>query len=414
MEKSVTERAQSIASTLDPQLFENKLTGSNLDLDSPDYQKLKGVLTDLHKIYSNSRFVYVMGKQENSNEIFFFADSEEADSEDYSPPGDLYSTEYEDDPASYRLFAGDLASAAYIDQDRWGTWLTGLAPIKKDGKVVAVVGIDLSIREQYIPFVASQTLIPILIGLIALFMLLSIRQMEMKTLEQVRVKEKTLSLAVHEIRTPMTGILLGIESLIEDLKTAFSKGSLKADLLQIHKEAERILTYFNNLLTSTVLDSGKKLTEEVFSLEQVILDSMSHFELIEREKNLKVIYENKSKSELLIKSNKDWVKLIIDNLLSNAIKYSFEKTEIKILTNRKKEGIVLEVHNKGLGIPKDELSKIFQEYYRDQKMKGRVEGSGIGLHTTQKIVEKIGGKISVSSTAGKETVFKVVLPAPLA
>jgi signal transduction histidine kinase len=96
-------------------------------------------------------------------------------------------------------------------------------------------------------------------------------------------------------------------------------------------------------------------------------------------------------------------------LLSNALKYSSpdRKPEVKIVSYQEKEFTILQVSDNGLGLSKENQSKIFGMFKRVHQ---HVEGSGIGLYIIKKMIENVGGKIEVKSEVGKGTTFKVVLP----
>jgi PAS domain S-box-containing protein len=121
------------------------LSGTAADLESPGYQKLKGQLSAVRSANPRCRFVYIMGRRADGA-VFFFADSEPPDSEEYSPPGQIYdeaSTEYR------RVFESKTDALAGPVADRWGTWISALVPITspQSRALIAVLGIDVDARD---------------------------------------------------------------------------------------------------------------------------------------------------------------------------------------------------------------------------------------------------------------------------
>ncbi len=136
----LTEEAIRTAESLNPRLIA-ELADSESSPDAPAYRRLKGYLEILRGAIPGSRFVYLLGQGENG-EIFFLADSEDPDSPDHSPPGQAYP---EASPELRRIFEDGRPAAEGPLADRWGTWVSGLAPVAdpRTGRVEAVLGVDI-------------------------------------------------------------------------------------------------------------------------------------------------------------------------------------------------------------------------------------------------------------------------------
>jgi hypothetical protein len=117
------------------------LTGSPADLNSSNYLKLKTLVTDQKETTSSARFVYLLGQYDNGT-VFFFIDSEPADSPDNSPPGQIFSVHSETIDNAFNGTAGTGGPLA----DPWGVWVSGMVPIldPETGEVIAVLGMDIS------------------------------------------------------------------------------------------------------------------------------------------------------------------------------------------------------------------------------------------------------------------------------
>ncbi len=120
------------------------LEGSARDLTSSTFTDIREDLKRIHAAVDNSRFVYLMGVKDDK--VIFLADAEDMDSPDYSPPGEVYD---ETTPLLRRVFAEDIAATEGPVTDHYGTWVSGLTPLRdpQDGHVVAVFGIDISAAD---------------------------------------------------------------------------------------------------------------------------------------------------------------------------------------------------------------------------------------------------------------------------
>ncbi|MEI7953864.1 MAG: PAS domain S-box protein, partial [Verrucomicrobiota bacterium] len=117
-------KTQLLAQTIDPEVIQ-KFSASEADLQRPEYQRLKEQLTLTRAAIPQCRFLYLMGRQPDGK-LVFFVDSEDPDSKDYSPPGQIY----EEAPDSYRrVFATATATTEGPASDRWGSWMTGFVPL---------------------------------------------------------------------------------------------------------------------------------------------------------------------------------------------------------------------------------------------------------------------------------------------
>jgi len=134
-------QAQLLSESLDPELLRN-LTGTEADLDSPSYQRIKQHLILLRSAYTNIRFIYLMNRRDNG-EIYFLADSEPPESDDYSPPGQVYN---EADAVESRMFQDVQQAVDGPTTDRWGTWITAYVVISDPNtdRTLALFGIDIA------------------------------------------------------------------------------------------------------------------------------------------------------------------------------------------------------------------------------------------------------------------------------
>ncbi|HEY0979347.1 MAG TPA: histidine kinase dimerization/phospho-acceptor domain-containing protein, partial [Candidatus Paceibacterota bacterium] len=188
-----------------------ELAGGEEDLGTPEYESLKLFLEQMRSVNGDARFLYLIGRNE-AGELFFFADSESAESPDYSPPGQVY---YEATPAMRALFMDGARRTEGPDRDRWGLWISGYAPVVNEaGTVIAMLGMDLPATD-FLSNAIAYALLPVFLSLLLIVFILAterVRRQEVAYLEQ---KAEFLSIASHEIRTPLTGIRWAIEGLLK-------------------------------------------------------------------------------------------------------------------------------------------------------------------------------------------------------
>lgn len=224
------------------------------------------------------------------------------------------------------------------------------------------------------------------------------------------LKSALLAEVSHDFRSPLTAIKVGLESLLENSRTAFDE--VQSKLLNICLSAVNKLAHF----VSVVLDVSR-LTLTKTELERELLDFIS---LIEEELTLVHLLVEKNEQNLLYRKNINSIQLwgdkiklrqVVANLMSNAVKYTPTGGEIHIVVDADEGTVSLEVSNSGEGIAQSEIDKIFDKYYR---IKGTdKEGVGLGLAIVKEIVELHRGTIDVFSQPGKETKFSLFLPRDL-
>ncbi|MFZ5642787.1 MAG: EAL domain-containing protein [Bacillota bacterium] len=166
LEQNLLSDALMASSAINPQRVE-RLSGSPSDIEKPDFEFLRSQLITIQTANPRFRFVYLFRLVDGK--VVFLVDAEPEHSEDYSPPGQIY------DEASEQLLASFSDGQPFIEgplTDRWGTWVSGLAPVRnnEDGKIVAVLGMDVSAEDW--PFKISAYRLASISGILILFLAL--------------------------------------------------------------------------------------------------------------------------------------------------------------------------------------------------------------------------------------------------
>lgn len=217
-----------------------------------------------------------------------------------------------------------------------------------------------------------------------------------------RMKTTFVSMASHELKTPLTAILSSA-SLIEKHLENNSIDKTKRHLERVKSSVKNMEGLLNDFLSLDQLQQGViKTTNEEFSLQALLVDI---------EEELLVRYKNKQSVKHTINGvdcvvlDRHILRHILSNLISNGLKYSEEEVEVTVSVS---DFLEITVVDKGVGIPEEERESIFSQFFR-AKNASNFEGTGLGLNIVKHYVDLLNGEISFESEQGKGTTFKVTL-----
>jgi PAS domain S-box-containing protein len=223
-----------------------------------------------------------------------------------------------------------------------------------------------------------------------------------------RAKTVFFSNVSHEFRTPLTLMLGPLENLLANPDRLH--GEDREQLLIAHRNSLRLLKLVNSLLDFSRIEAGRMQASYLpTDLSGVTRDLASNFRSAMEHAGLQLIVDCGPLSEPVYVDREMWEKIVL-NLLSNAFKFTFEGS-VTVRLGRSGGNAVLTVADTGIGIPEEELPRIFERFHRVETAKGRTfEGTGIGLALIQELVKLHGGVVSVDSRLGKGATFTVSLP----
>ncbi|CAN5362107.1 hypothetical protein BH09BAC2_BH09BAC2_22170 [soil metagenome] len=240
-------------------------------------------------------------------------------------------------------------------------------------------------------------------GVIITFVEITSRIKDMKE-QQVMVAdhETLLDTISHDIKTPLTSLLLAVEVLD---KSASDPKNFKTILKSVTSSVKKMHTIINELTDSRKQQHKDKMEQELLTFEAIFDDV--RLVLSENIRESEAVIEIKLNVKEITFSRRK-LRSILYNLVINAIKYKSDHIpRIFITTNKEKEFTVITVKDNGMGIKIADREAIFSKYFR---VENGIEGSGIGLYLVKEIVNTAGGKIEVSSTRGHGSEFKIYLP----
>lgn len=227
-----------------------------------------------------------------------------------------------------------------------------------------------------------------------------------------KAKTEFVSLASHQLRTPLTAIKWYTEALFSLSRGPLQKGQ-KEYLEQIQDGNERMIKLVEALLNASRLEMGpSNIKKKNINLKVLIKNVLNDFHVETNKMKLKIRTQIQRNFPIL-NADLGHTRMIVQNLLSNAIKYTPKHGHInvKLSFNKNKKNMQLIISDTGCGIPKDQQDKIFTKLFRaDNARKKETDGNGLGLYIVKAIVEGMKGKISFKSKENEGTTFFVELP----
>ncbi|HSQ88039.1 ATP-binding protein [Romboutsia sp.] len=212
----------------------------------------------------------------------------------------------------------------------------------------------------------------------------------------------------HELKTPLTSISGFIETL--KLNENIDQYTRNRFLDIIESESNRLKRLIDDILLLSFIENKDNVLVDSVCIYEVFMEVYDMTSYIAKSKNIKLTYEFSDKS-IRVFSNRDYIKQVFLNLIDNAIKYTPENKDVHINVGIKQNSIVISVKDEGVGIPEEDIDRIFERFYRVDKARSRdVGGTGLGLAITKHIIKYLGGSINVKSELEKGSEFIVTIP----
>lgn len=214
--------------------------------------------------------------------------------------------------------------------------------------------------------------------------------------------------ASHELRTPLAVIKTNAELMLRHPQYTIEQESRR--ISNVLRESTRMNRLVNSLLTLARADANQaELQIAPVNLRDIVQNIVEQFRPLAEMKAIALTLETDNNLEMM--ADKERIHQLLIILLDNAIKYTQEQGSITLVCHRVAHGIQLEVRDTGIGIAAKDLPRIFDRFYRGDKVRSREEGGiGLGLAIAQWIVEKHGGKIRAESNIGAGTSFIISFP----
>lgn len=235
---------------------------------------------------------------------------------------------------------------------------------------------------------------------------------QQRELERLNVaKDEFISLASHQLRTPVTVIKQLLGMLLEGVY-----GDVPDDIKKVVDKAytsnERQLHIVNSLLRTAQIDAGRVVIRKLaVDLNQMIRLIGEEYHDISKARQHRLHTETAHREPLIVPVDVENLRMAVSNLMDNALKYTPDGGEIKLGVRRTAGRVEIFVSDNGVGIEPADVVKLFGKFVRiPNAMSQQVGGSGLGLYWVRKVVELHDGRVEVESQAGAGTTFTIVLP----
>ena len=241
----------------------------------------------------------------------------------------------------------------------------------------------------------------------------ALNEMQTKLLEEIefrkeaeRKKDEFISIASHELKTPMTSI----KGYIQLLERSLDKEDLETTRVRLHKvqnQVEKLNLLVADLLDISKIESGKlKFNKKYFSFDKIL----DHIVEIMEQANPQVKFIKKGQINTKIFGDEMLIEQVIINFITNAIKYAPDSDEVHFTSELRGDEIYFSVKDFGIGMAKEHQQQIFDKFYRVEETSERFQGLGIGLYICQEIIERHEGKIGVNSEPDEGSEFYFTIP----
>ncbi len=217
-----------------------------------------------------------------------------------------------------------------------------------------------------------------------------------------------MSVASHELRSPLTGILWASNALLPKVS-----GKEKNLVKSIHHSSTNLQLAIEEILQLSRLNSRKnrKLTVADCDVSEIIKQVCDTQQLVAEQKGVELVMDHAWDNSVTIRCDADSLKRALHNVISNAIKYSKDNAPVEIGYQFADNMHAISFKDQGIGIPDEEKSKVFNGFYRaSNAIRSNVNGTGMGLFLVRNIIEQHGGSVKLESTEDVGTTVTLLLP----
>lgn len=227
--------------------------------------------------------------------------------------------------------------------------------------------------------------------------------------ELERAKDEFISVASHQLRTPLGGIRWNLELMLEQAPS-LSK-DVHERLEEAYRSTLRMTNLVNDLLDVARIEQGHKAVLQEVEIAEIVQSEVAEMWPLVKKHRLK-LEVNGLKNKYVVMVDLRRFREVIQNLLSNSVKYTLPGGKVIVAIEANSKETIVSVADTGLGIPEEDQAKIFSKFFRAHNvLKTETEGNGLGLFVVKSYVESWGGKLWFSSELGKGTTFYLSIPA---
>ncbi|MDO4481144.1 MAG: HAMP domain-containing sensor histidine kinase [Bacillota bacterium] len=233
------------------------------------------------------------------------------------------------------------------------------------------------------------------------------RNLKDKAEEEQQSTKMLITDISHQLKTPLASLKMSHELVMTSYLNDEERNSfLKSET----EDIEKLENLMNELVSLSRLEAGMiKINPEMSDLRETVAAAVSR--IMQKARSRKTEIRVEMEDSVIIRHDSRWTEEALLNVMDNGIKYSYEGGLIDVKVSEMATNVLVEISDRGIGIPEDEINRIFMRFYRGKRaseMSG--EGAGVGLYLARRIIEAQGG--TVSAVRGREcgTTFRIILP----
>lgn len=403
------------------------------DMDTELYKSLQSRLNQIRNMNS-TRYFYT-AKRGSDGRLIYLVDGLDLDADDFAYPG----TYIEDEMIPYieTALSGETVYSQEIMDTTWGHIFTACYPVRaNDGsdEVIGALCIEMDMEPTY-EFISERNRIAVIVGSVGIACVLVIivlmfmyfrsynkmRDEQQEILAQAakaaysanRAKSAFLFNMSHDIRTPMNAIIGYVELARRHLD---EPQKLNEYMDNISSCGQKLLSMLNNVLDLARIENNKADIEETIeNIGDIVSSCIAMFSDAAEKKNQTIAYKQDLPTPYVYVDSVHLSEIVM-NILSNAVKYTGNggSIEVSVRQEKKDDGwcnTVVSVVDTGIGMSEEFQQHIFEEFARERSSTvSGVDGAGLGMGIVKRLVDLMGGKITVQSRIGVGSTFTVSIP----
>ena len=316
-------------------------------------------------------------------------------------------------PFEYGIYKDGAATSLHSDKLNWKEGTSFQYPIYPDleGKSGYRLLINFPNKKTFIfSSIVGITSLSLIFTLIIIIAYLSAINQLIKQKQISEIKTDFINNMTHEFKTPIATINLALDA-IKNPKILNDPERVQRYLKMIRDENKRMHSQVENVLQISKLDKKElDITKEQADVQDLLEDAIEHVNLIIEARNGILTRHFEAKRTTALLNDVHFTNVLV-NILDNAIKYSPDEPVIDVYTENVKDFILIKIQDKGLGMSKNTLKKIFQKFYREHTGDiHNVKGHGLGLAYVKRVIDDHNCNIYVESEKGKGSTFIIKMP----
>ena len=225
-----------------------------------------------------------------------------------------------------------------------------------------------------------------------------------------KMKSEFISVASHQLRTPLSAMKWEIELFLSKNKKKLNKGQL-SEVENMNALTKKMIHLVGDLLNVAKIDQHRLIVrKQGFNFMKLVQEIFEELSPLARARQIEISLQSKEK-RLMAFTDPEKIKMVVENLISNAIKYTTSGGKIEIKLMKKNQNLIFEIKDNGVGIPEEQIDQVFSKFFRsDNAVRYQTEGTGLGLYIAKNIVEQSGGNIWFQSIENIGSLFSFSLP----